>query len=98
MDDRPECSLLEFRLDEAQPYKTGLKSEGCPSFINTTYVIFHDNVGLNTFLHSQHNEDVVSCTEGNQNATIKQLGADYNEGGISNMHFHARAPMSLEIR
>ncbi|KEH24826.1 hypothetical protein MTR_6g006775 [Medicago truncatula] len=53
-------------------------------------------VGLNPPLHTQHNESVVGCNEGNPNATIRRLGVDCNEGGISNTHPHARAPMNLK--
>jgi hypothetical protein len=45
-------------------------------------------VGLNPPLHTQHNE-------GNPNATIRPLGADCNEGGVSNTKIHTRDCGSL---
>jgi len=41
-------------------------------------------VGLNQPLQTQHNEGVEGCNEGNPNAAIRRLGADRNEGEISN--------------
>jgi len=41
-------------------------------------------VGLNPPLQTQQNEGVGGCNEGNPNAAIRRLGADRNEGGISN--------------
>jgi len=53
-------------------------------------------VGLNPPIHTQHNEDVGGYNEGNLYATIRRLGADNNEGGISNTHPSPWAPMSLK--
>jgi len=41
-------------------------------------------VGLNPLLHTQCNEGVGGCNEGNLNAAIRQLGTVGNGGGISN--------------
>ena len=59
-------------------------NEGCINFINITQAIYLGIVGLNTSLHTQHNEGVGGCNEGNPNVAIRQLGEDCSEGGISN--------------
>jgi len=41
-------------------------------------------MGLNPPRQSQHNEGVGGCNEGNPYAAIRRLGANHNEGGISN--------------
>jgi len=61
------------------------KKDNFTSFINTTCAISLGNVGLNPPLHTQHNEGVGGCNEGNPNATIRQLGVNRNGGGISNI-------------
>jgi hypothetical protein len=43
-------------------------------------------VGLNPPLHTQHNEGVGGCKEGNPNAAIRRLWVDRNEGGISSTY------------
>jgi hypothetical protein len=52
-------------------------------------------VELNPLLYTQHNEGVGGCNEGNPNATIRLLGADFNEGGVSNTNIHTRDCGSL---
>ncbi|PNX91804.1 putative copia-type protein [Trifolium pratense] len=48
--------------------------EGCPSYINAKQAIPLSIVGLNPPLHTQHNEGVGGCNEGNPNATIRRMG------------------------
>lgn len=59
-------------------------NEGCSNLINITQDIYLDNVGLKTSLHTQHNERIGGCNEGNTNVAIGRLAEDCNESGISN--------------
>ncbi|CAJ2648237.1 unnamed protein product [Trifolium pratense] len=84
-------TMSDFILGLTHPHKTGLQGKDCHLLINTTQAISLSNVGLNPPLHTQHNEGVGGCNEGNSNAAIRQMGADRNEGGISNTPPHAQA-------